>query len=137
MWIRQEEAFHLKGWFGFPFQFTSITHLSLAARLRVIRSERVVVDREVAGIREALGDAVRRFAEWSSWYEEHVFLHLREAEQHFEQWGMGVGDIEDSIADNLSERQRVNKDHFIRKKFQHTALEISLAHSKDLSLIHI
>ena len=64
-WIRQEYMFHLEDWFGVPFQFTSIKHLSLAARLRVIRSEAL----DISGTLHILSLAYADMEAWrSTWY---------------------------------------------------------------------
>ena len=89
-WIRQAEAFQLRDWFGFPFQFGSISHVSLGSRLRVIRSEGLDTTSLLTRLSAAYSDAVVRHIPWNDWYYSSVFHHYHAVVLQYDDWGSSI-----------------------------------------------
>ena len=124
-WIRSCEAFQLRDWFGFPFQFLSLEHLSRAAMLRVIRSEGMDVNKSLFQLNQAYAEGTRRHIPWSSWYYESIIHHYANALQFYADRGLSIADIEESIVASLPQRLRQQAAGMIRRRFQRSALSPS------------
>ena len=126
-WIRLEEAHRLKDWFSLGVQFTSVEHLSLASRLRVVHHEQVELDNILASLSEACATGGHRYPEWSEWYHDHVFQALFEAVDWYQARGSGIPDISRLALEAAPASRRGDAGDVSRRLFQRTAYSLAIS----------